>query len=84
VRADGKSYLDVDAAIVMDHITLVATNLGLGTCWVAAFDPKAAREILRIPPDVEPIIFSPLGYPQDQPGPKERKSIEEIVRYEYW
>ena len=32
VRADGKNYADVDAAIVMDHMILQATALGLGTC----------------------------------------------------
>lgn len=84
VRMDGKSYLDVDAAIVMDHMTLAAADLGLGTCWVAAFDPQAAREVLHIPTGVEPIVFSPVGYPNDRPAPKERKSIEEIVKYEHW
>jgi nitroreductase len=39
VRMDGKSYADVDVAIAMDHLILAATNLGLGTCWIAAFNP---------------------------------------------
>ena len=39
---DGKSHADVDAAIVMDHMVLAAADLGLGTCWIAAFDPAAA------------------------------------------
>ena len=40
---DGKSHADVDATIVMDHLVLAAADLGLGTCWIAAFDPAAAR-----------------------------------------
>ena len=83
-RKDGKNYADVDAAIVMDHIVLAATALGLGTCWVAAFDPQAAREILRLPDGVEPVAFTPLGYPADQAKPKNRKPLAEIVRYEHW
>lgn len=83
-RHDGKSYLDVDAAIVMDHIVLAATALGLGTCWIAAFDPDAASEVLQLPPNVEPIIFTPLGVPDDQPGPKRRKPLEEIVKHDVW
>jgi nitroreductase len=80
----GKSYTDVDVAIVMDHLILAATELGLGTCWVAAFDVDAAKRILNLPDGVEPILFTPLGYPADQPTPKHRKSLEELVRFEQW
>ena len=84
VRMDGKKYCDVDAAIAMDHLTMAATELGLGTCWIAAFDSKMAREVLKLPDDVEPIAFTPLGYPNDQPREKKRKSMNELVRYEHW
>lgn len=81
---DKRRYRDVDIAIVMDHLILAATDLGLGTCWIAAFDGVAAREILALPDNVEPIIFTPLGYPADELGPKERKALSELVRYEHW
>jgi len=84
VRRDQRRYLDVDVAIVMDHVILAATNLGLGTCWIAAFNSVAAREILTIPEDIEPLIFTPLGYPADQAGAKERKPLSELIRYEKW
>ena len=81
-RKDGKNYCDVDVTIVMDHLILAAANLGLGTCWVGAFNPVAAREVLGLPDDVEPIAFTPLGYPADNPEPRSRKSLKELVRYE--
>jgi nitroreductase len=74
----------VDAAIVADHLILAATNLGLGTCWIAAFNVEAARSVLQLPDEAEPVIFTPLGYPADQPGPKTRKRLNELVRYEHW
>ncbi len=83
-RYEGKSYADVDAAIVMDHIVLAATNEGLGTCWVAAFDPEAAREVLGLPEGVEPIVFTPLGYADDEAGPKKRQDLETLVMHEGW
>jgi nitroreductase len=84
VRSDNRRYLDVDVAIVMDHLILAAANLGLGTCWIAAFNAEAAREILRLPEEVEPLIFTPLGYPAIEAKPKERKPLAELVRYEHW
>jgi len=83
-RWDGKNYSEVDVAIMMDHLILAAANEGLGTCWVGAFKLEAAREILGLPGDIEPIAFTPLGYPADEPREKKRKPIEELVRYERW
>ncbi len=82
--ADKRRYLDVDVAIVMDHIILAATNEGLGTCWIAAFNAKAARELLHLPDEIEPLIFTPLGYPDCPPGVKQRKPLQELIRYEHW
>ena len=84
VRRDQRRYLDVDVAIVMDHLILAATDLGLGTCWIAAFNAAAARQVLGLPEEIEPLIFTPLGYPADLPRPKERKPLEELVKYEGW
>ena len=81
---DKRRYLDVDVAIVMDHLILEATNQGLGTCWIAAFNSKIARSLLSLPDHVEPLIFTPLGYPADLPSPKERKSLKSLVRYDRW
>jgi nitroreductase len=83
-REDNKNYAVVDVAIVMDHLILAATALGLGTCWVAAFDASKARSFLGLPAAAEPIAFTPLGFPADQPRPKERKPLEALVRYEHW
>ena len=46
----------------MARITPISTELGLGTCWIVAFDPVAARKVLGLPNDVEPILFTLRGY----------------------
>ncbi len=84
VRRDGKNHVDVDCAIAMDHIILAATNLGLGTCWICAFDAQEAKKVLKIPQGVEPIAFTPLGNPADSPKEKKRKPLQQIVCYENW
>ena len=81
-KQDGKNYNDVDVAIVMDHLILAAADLGLGTCWIDAFDPAAARAALQLPQDVVPVALTPLGYPADAPKPKTRKAADKLVRYE--
>ncbi|HDN05059.1 MAG TPA: nitroreductase [Chloroflexi bacterium] len=83
-KYDNQNYAVVDAAIVVDHMTLQAADLGLGTCWIGDFNPLAAREFLDLPSDAEPVAFTPLGYPLDQPGPKKRKDLTDLVRYDTW
>jgi nitroreductase len=83
VRLDDKNYSDVDAAIVMDHLVLAATDLGLDTGWIGAFEPVAAREVLGIPEQADPIAFTPLGYPADQLLARKRKNLDDLVRYNH-
>jgi nitroreductase len=80
-RSDGKSYGDVDAAIVMDHMILQAAASGLGTCWIGAFNVTAARELGGLGKAFEPVAFTPIGYPAAQPPRKQRKPLSDIVKY---
>lgn len=81
-RKDGKDHLDVDVAIAVDHLILAASELGLGTCWVCAFDAQKLQQILDLPNHLEPIALIPLGYPQaGQTTLKKRKALEEIVSW---
>ena len=82
-RADGKLHVDIDAAIAADHMTLAAVEQGLGTCWVAAFDVKRFALEFGLPPELEPIVMLPLGYPAVAGNPARhvsaRKPLAEIV-----
>lgn len=84
VRRDGKNYADVDAAIAFEHLILAATDEGLGTCWVGAFDPTAAREVLGLPDGIEPVAFTPVGYPASIAGPRLRKKRDQLVHPGRW
>jgi nitroreductase len=83
-KYDGWNAAEVDATIAMTHIVLAAADEGLGTCWIAAFDPRAAREVLGLPPDVVPSAFTPLGYAADSLTPKKRRPSGELVRRGRW
>jgi nitroreductase len=84
VRKDGKDYRDVDTSIAFEHLVLAATAEGLGTCWIGAFDPDAAKSILGIPDGIEPIAFTPLGYPDEFPSARPRKDFIEIIHLNKW
>lgn len=84
VMACGQPAYPIDTAIAVDHMTLQAVEDGLGTCWVGAFDEKKVKEILNIPDNVRVVQLLALGYPSDVPGPRPRKSLDDIVMWEKW
>ncbi len=83
-KHDDKNYADVDGAIAADHMTLAAAELGLGTCWVGAFDPRIIRKALGIPRNMVPLILLTLGHPNEKGRKKIRKPMDKLVRYETW
>ena len=78
---DMKNIADIDATIVMDHIILAATSVGLGTCYIAAFNPQKAREFLKLEDNEEPVLFTPLGYGNAEPRDTPRKEVDEFTVY---
>lgn len=81
--SDGKDFADVDVAIAVDHMTLQAAELGLGTTWVCNFNAQKCAETLRLPLHIEPLVMLPLGYPAGDKIPeKKRKPAEEIIHWE--
>lgn len=83
-RQDGRNYAFVDAAIAMDHMTLCAADLGLGTCWIAAFDPAKVRSALDLPGYIEPVAMTPVGWPAVPATPKKRKALSALVHWDRW
>ena len=84
LMACGQLCYPIDVAISVDHMTLVAVEEGLGTCWIGAFYEDQVRDILDIPEKIRVVELLTLGYPDDSPKPKIRKSLDEIVMYEKW
>lgn len=73
-----------DTAISTGYMLLQANNLGLGVCWVAEFTQEEIRPVLNIPFDKYVIGVLTVGYPDEDPKPRPRKNIEDIVHYELW
>jgi len=72
----------VDIAIALDHMTLVAVEEGLGTCWVGAFYQQQVKQMLGIPEKYKVVALLSVGYPADSPRKKSRKPLQEIICYD--
>jgi nitroreductase len=78
----GQYAYTVDLSIAVSFMILEATELGLGTCWLGAFQEKEVKEVLEIPEGIRVVAMFTLGYADEDPSSRPRKSIEEIVCYE--
>lgn len=66
--------------IAIEHLVLMATALGLGSCWVGAImDQQAIKALLGLPENVIVVALVAVGYPKSVPPPRPRLSLEEIL-----
>ena len=74
----------INLAIAVEHMALAARELGIGSCWIGAFDQDAVKEVLGIPDSVVVVQLLVLGYPADWPTPTPRKALEQVVCWDGW
>ena len=72
----------VNCAIAVDHMTLAAVAEELGTCWIGHFDQDSCCSILDVPPTAKIIEMLTLGYPDATAPKKQRKELQQVIRYE--
>lgn len=82
VMACGQPAYTVDVSIACAFMILQAYELGLGTCWIGAFREDETKKILNVPEPIRVVAMIPLGYPNEPPSEKSRKSLNQIVCYE--
>jgi nitroreductase len=61
---------------------LTAWDLGIGSCWLGAFNEAAVKKILQIPGEVRVVAMIPFGYPARPVAALSRKRLNDIVSYE--
>lgn len=81
-------YSIQESGACIENLMLAAHSLGLGTCWIGAFDEERAKEILGIPDHVRPVGIIAVGYPDESPR-SSRRDLKDIVFREkhgefYW
>jgi nitroreductase len=81
-KYDNKPHGDIDVTIALEHLALAATERGLGTCWVCAFNPEILNAELPQAAEWEPVAIMPIGHiaadcPRQE---KSRKPLDEIIQ----
>jgi nitroreductase len=85
--ADVKSLLtgkwaSVDTTIALQNMVLAAWTLGVGSCWIGAFDEKKVKEHLKIPDKWKVIALVTFGYPDEKPKQRNKKTLEEMFSFD--
>ncbi len=80
-QADGKQHTDLDLGIAIEHLVLAATEQGLSSCWVCAFDADLCRKSFELPDTMEPVAIIPIGYAgtNEELRHRTRKPLADII-----
>lgn len=81
--ADVKSLLTgkwatVDATIALQNMVIAAWSLGVGSCWIGAFNEEKVKKLLKIPANWKVVALVTFGYPAEHPKPRKKKRFEEL------
>lgn len=74
-----RTFVIQDTALAAENLLLTAADMGLGGCFMGAFDAAKCRELLSIPERYEIVALIPVGEPAEQTPPKERKPLSEVA-----
>ena len=75
-------YCIQDTAAAIQNILLTAYSLGLGTCWIGAFNENETKKALKTPKGIRPVAMIPVGYPNKTPSQRDRRPLNQIIHSE--
>jgi hypothetical protein len=76
----------IDATLVSQNVALAAEAKGLGICYMGSTLANCDQigEILQLPPGVFPVVGYSLGYPAEDPAPRDRLPLDGLVHHEVY
>ena len=77
-------YTIQGCAAAIQNMLLTAHSIGLGSCWVGAFDEEEVRRICNMPEHVNVQAVVTIGYSDEAPTPPPKYRIEHIMFFEKW
>lgn len=74
-------YCLQDTAAATQNMLLAAEGLGIGSCWIGAFDEPQVQQIVEAPPRLRAVAIICLGYSNEQyKGVKERQRVADVAK----
>ena len=71
----------VDTTIALENMVLAASSLGIGSCWIGAFNEQKVKDKLQIPESWKVVALLSLGYPAENPGPRKKKECSDLFTF---
>ncbi len=72
-------YSIQNCAVAMENMLLMAHALGLGTCWIGAFDEEKVKRICMIPDRARPHAIITVGYADEKPDMPPKLTLENVT-----
>ena len=79
-----RQFLHEDIGLAGGQIMLQAAALGLGTCWIGGLDRRSIAGIIGLPSHMEIVGLLTVGFPAEEPEPRPRNPLSEIVHYDVY
>jgi nitroreductase len=75
----GGRWSQISTAIALQNMVIAGWAMGIGSCWIGAFNEDKVRQLLNIPKNYDIVGIIPFGYPAKIPKPKRKKPLEKIT-----
>ena len=72
-------YCLQDTAAATENLLLAATDMGLGACWVGAFEEQAVARALDLPHGWRPVALVPVGFPAEEARGRSRRPVVDVT-----
>jgi nitroreductase len=81
-RRGAELYCLQDTAAAAENILLAVTALGLGACWVGAFDEGMAARALDLSAGMRPVAMIPIGHPRERFSRRtSRRPLDQVTTF---
>ena len=74
-------WVEVDCGICAENMMLEAHSLGVGSCFIGAFNESGVKNILGIPANAHVVGLIAFGFPAEVKETHARLSLEELVSF---
>jgi nitroreductase len=75
-------YCIQDTAAATQNILLTAYSMGLGACWIGAFNEDEVKKALNTPKGIRPVAIVTMGFPDEIPSQRSKRPLNQIVHHE--